>query len=66
MSDQNIGYDIESKDPENEYLHFIQVRGRAKDASNVVLTRNEIAHSANHWINPIPGHFLRAQGEPPM
>ena len=53
VSDQNVGYDIESKDPETGDLHFIEVKGRAHDAANVVLTRNEILRALNvpeRWV----------------
>lgn len=53
VSDQNVGYDIESKDPATGDLRFIEVKGRAHDAANVVLTRNEILRALNvpeRWV----------------
>lgn len=37
----NLGYDIESRDPQTGRLHFIEVKGRHADADTVHVTRNE-------------------------
>ena len=37
----NLGYDVESKDPQNGRLHFIEVKGRHADADTVHVTKNE-------------------------
>lgn len=41
----NRGYDIESRDPMTERLHFIEVKGRVKGATTVTVTKNEILTS---------------------
>lgn len=41
-----LGYDIESQEPTGR-LRFIEVKGRAKDATTVTVTRNEIMKSLN-------------------
>ena len=37
----NLGYDIESRDPQTGRLHFIEVKGRHADADTVHITKNE-------------------------
>ncbi|CAN5820094.1 helicase-related protein [soil metagenome] len=41
VASRNLGYDIESKDPENGTLRFIEVKGRVSGADTIVVTRNE-------------------------
>jgi hypothetical protein len=47
ISAENRGYDIESRDPKTERLHFIEVKGRVKGAATVTVTKNEILTSLN-------------------
>ncbi|SEO85360.1 protein NO VEIN domain-containing protein [Aquisalimonas asiatica] len=44
---ENAGYDIESRDPNNRTLRFIEVKGRAAGAETVTVTRNEILTALN-------------------
>lgn len=46
-AERGIGYDIESKDPENGGLTFIEVKGRWHQKQDVTLTKNEILCSRN-------------------
>lgn len=61
VSSDKFGYDIESRIPEDlrspagESLRFIEVKGRAKGAESVTLTRNEILYALNQ-----PGQFILA------
>ena len=53
VSTQNKGYDIESKvpvelrDADGATLRFIEVKGRAKGATSVTVTKNEILSALN-------------------
>lgn len=47
VGDQKLGYDIESRDPESRHLRFIEVKGRAKGATTVTVTKNEILTALN-------------------
>jgi superfamily II DNA or RNA helicase len=47
VSTQNLGWDIESIDPEPGSLRFIEVKGRATGADTVTVTRNEILAGLN-------------------
>ncbi len=47
VSDQKLGWDVESVDPETGHLRFIEVKGRIASASTVTVTRNEILASFN-------------------
>jgi hypothetical protein len=47
VSDQNRGYDIESRDPATGHLRFVEVKGRIAGASIITLTRNEILTALN-------------------
>ena len=52
VSAENLGYDIESLDPERNELRFLEVKGRSVNASNLILTRNEVLTALNqpeHW-----------------
>jgi len=42
-----LGYDIESRDPRTGKLRFLEVKGRASDASTITVTKNEILYSLN-------------------
>jgi SNF2 family DNA or RNA helicase len=42
-----LGYDIESRDPRNGHLRFIEVKGRVSGAETITVTRNEILYSLN-------------------
>jgi hypothetical protein len=47
VSSENLGYDIESRDPRTSGLFFLEVKGRVKDADTVTVTRNEILTGLN-------------------
>ena len=47
ISSENRGYDIESRDPANGRLRFIEVKGRRADARTVSITRNEMLAAFN-------------------
>jgi hypothetical protein len=47
VSAENRGYDIESRDPTTGGLRFIEVKGRAKGAETVTVTKNEILTGLN-------------------
>jgi hypothetical protein len=47
VSDQKVGYDILSFNPEQKSQRFIEVKGRIEGADTVMLTRNEIITSLN-------------------
>lgn len=44
---QNLGYDIESFDPQTGRLRFIEVKGRKAGAKTVTITKNEILTGIN-------------------
>jgi superfamily II DNA or RNA helicase len=47
VSDENLGYDIESSIPNTGLLRFIEVKGRARGAATVTITKNEILTGLN-------------------
>lgn len=47
VGDQKLGYDVESRQPETGMLRFIEVKGRAKGATTVTVTKNEILTALN-------------------
>ena len=47
VSDENLGYDIESLDPQTGKLRFIEVKGRRTGANIVTVTRNEVLTGIN-------------------
>lgn len=47
VSDQNLGYDIESRDGQTGRLRFIEVKGRRAGADTVTLTYNELYRALN-------------------
>ncbi|MCY3939522.1 MAG: helicase-related protein [Gammaproteobacteria bacterium] len=47
VSDEDRGYDIESRDPGNGALRFIEVKGRRADARAITITRNEMLTALN-------------------
>ena len=47
VSAHNLGYDIESFDPEENRLRFLEVKGRVAGADTVMITRNELIASLN-------------------
>ncbi|MBK8128939.1 MAG: DUF3883 domain-containing protein [bacterium] len=47
MGSQNLGYDIESFDPQTGRLRFIEVKGRKAGAKTVTITKNEILTGIN-------------------
>ncbi len=44
---QKIGYDVESRNPADGSLRFIEVKGRVKGADTVTVTKNEILTALN-------------------
>ena len=57
VSDQKLGYDIESAVPNDGRLRFIEVKGRVNGATTVTVTKNEILTSFNK-----PDDFILALG----
>jgi superfamily II DNA or RNA helicase len=47
VSAQNLGYDIESREPEAHRLRLIEVKGRHVDAETITITRNELLVALN-------------------
>lgn len=47
VSEDNLGYDIESKDKGTGRLRMIEVKGRVKGVTTVTITRNEIVTALN-------------------
>jgi Superfamily II DNA/RNA helicases, SNF2 family len=47
VSMEKCGYDIESRDPATGALRFIEVKGRARGADEVIVTKNEILTALN-------------------
>jgi superfamily II DNA or RNA helicase len=47
VSDEKCGYDVESRIPGTGKLRFIEVKGRAKGADTVTITKNEILTALN-------------------
>jgi hypothetical protein len=55
ISDQNLGYDIESSIPGTGLLRFLEVKGRVTGAKTVTITKNEILTALNK-----PDEFILA------
>ncbi|MCK5942793.1 MAG: DUF3883 domain-containing protein, partial [Planctomycetes bacterium] len=55
VSRENKGYDIESRDPANDRLLFLEVKGRVAGATSVTLTANEVRRANN-----VPDQFRLA------
>jgi hypothetical protein len=47
VSQHNLGYDIESFDPQTHHLRFLEVKGRREGANTVTVSRNEILTGLN-------------------
>ncbi|HEY8164066.1 MAG TPA: DUF3883 domain-containing protein [Gemmatimonadaceae bacterium] len=47
VSKKNLGYDIESRDPNSGRLRFIEVKGRVAGADTITVTRNEMTVALN-------------------
>jgi superfamily II DNA or RNA helicase len=47
VSEQNLGYDIESAIPNSGLLRFVEAKGRARGAKTVTITKNEILTALN-------------------
>ena len=47
VSQHNLGYDVESLDPREGRLRFIEVKGRVRGAPSITVTRNEVLYSLN-------------------
>ncbi|HWP62980.1 MAG TPA: helicase-related protein, partial [Candidatus Binatia bacterium] len=47
VSAENLGYDVESRDPATGRLRYIEVKGRVAGATTITVTRNEILCSLN-------------------
>ena len=60
---EKLGYDIESRIPNTGRLRFIEVKGRAANATTITVTKNEILYSLNK-----PDDFILAivefEGDP--
>ncbi len=52
---EQLGYDIESRDPATGHLRFIEVKGRVAAAETITVTKNEILYSLNK-----PEHYILA------
>ncbi|MEI8164900.1 MAG: helicase-related protein [Chloroflexales bacterium] len=55
---EQLGYDIESRDPATGKLRFIEVKGRVADAETITVTKNEILYALN-----TPEQFIFAMVE---
>jgi hypothetical protein len=55
VSDQNLGYDIESSIPGTGLLRFLEVKGRVIGAKTITITKNEILTGLNK-----PDQFILA------
>jgi superfamily II DNA or RNA helicase len=44
---EQLGYDIESRDPATGQLRFLEVKGRVEGAATITVTKNEILYSLN-------------------
>jgi Domain of unknown function (DUF3883) len=55
ISDQNLGYDVESSIPGTGLLRFLEVKGRVTGAKTVTITKNEILTALNK-----PDEFILA------
>jgi superfamily II DNA or RNA helicase len=68
VSRENLGYDVESRDPVTGRLRFIEVKGRDADADTLTLTRNECMSGLNlrddFWLAIVRARDGVAQGEP--
>ena len=47
VSDENLGYDVESAIPNSGLLRFLEVKGRVRGARTVTITKNEILTGLN-------------------
>jgi superfamily II DNA or RNA helicase len=47
VSDENLGYDVESAIPDSGLLRFLEVKGRVRGAKTVTITKNEILTGLN-------------------
>jgi hypothetical protein len=63
VSDQNLGYDIESRVPGTGQLRFIEVKGRVEGARTVTVTKNEILTALNKPEGFILALVLVSDGE---
>jgi len=55
VSEQKLGYDIESSIPDTGLLRFLEVKGRVRTADTVTITKNEILTGLNK-----PDEFILA------
>lgn len=55
VSEQKLGYDIESSIPDTGLLRFLEVKGRVRGADTVTITKNEILTGLNK-----PDEFILA------
>ena len=58
VSGEKCGYDVESRIPGTGKLRFLEVKGRAKGADTVTITKNEILTALNK-----PEDFILALAE---
>jgi hypothetical protein len=47
VSAAKVGYDIESRDPINGHLHFLEVKGRMEAGDTITVTTNEMLVALN-------------------
>jgi hypothetical protein len=68
VMDENLGYDVESRDPATGRLRFVEVKGRDAGAETLTLTRNECMAGMNsrgdYWLAVVPVRDGMAAGEP--
>ena len=55
MPHENPGYDIESRDPKNNQLRFIEVKGKSTDSTSVTVSKTQIFTAFNK-----PDNFILA------
>jgi len=55
VSSENLGYDIESRDPRSGETRFIEVKGRRAGADTITVTFNEIMKALN-----VPEQYILA------
>jgi hypothetical protein len=55
VSAENVGWDIESRDPKTGELRLIEVKGRRAGADSVFITKNEMNYARNN-----PEHYILA------
>ena len=68
VSAQNLGYDVESRNPATGRLRFVEVKGRDETAETLTLTRNECMTGMNaradYWLALVAVRDGQAVSEP--